>query len=145
MARKNGGVFEPEFRLVMMMPVTITTVVGLVGFGWSAEVQDAWIVPTVFFGIISSGYSLGSTTAITFCVDSYREFAGEALVALNFSKNIFHGLVFSLFITGWIQTDGSKIVYIWIGIIQLLAMFSTLSLFFFWEEGAVLGVKTSVP
>lgn len=87
----------------------------------------------------------GSTTAITFCVDSYREFAGEALVALNFSKNIFHGLVFSLFITGWIQTDGSKIVYIWIGIIQLLAMFSTLSLFFFWEEGAVLGVKTSVP
>lgn len=58
MARKNGGVFEPEFRLVMMMPVTITTVVGLVGFGWSAEVQDAWIVPTVFFGIISSGYSL---------------------------------------------------------------------------------------
>lgn len=41
MARKNGGVFEPEFRLVMMMPVTITTVVGLMGFGWSAEVQDA--------------------------------------------------------------------------------------------------------
>lgn len=56
-------------------------------------------------------------------------------MALNFSKNIFHGLVFSLFITGWVQTDGSKIVYIWIGIIQLLAMFSTLPLFIFLGRG----------
>lgn len=81
----------------------------------------------------------GSTTAITFCVNSYREFAGEALVALNFSKNIFHGLAFSLFITGWIQTDGSKIVYIWIGIIHLLAMFSTLPLFIFLGRGRGIG------
>ncbi|KAK0659708.1 major facilitator superfamily transporter [Cercophora samala] len=131
MARRNGGVFEPEFRLVMIIPVAITTVIGLMGFGWSAEVHDAWIVPTVFFGIISFGCSLGSTTAITFCVDSYRQFAGEALVTLNFSKNIFHGLVFSLFVTGWIQTDGPKIVYIWIGVIQLVAMLFTVPLFLF--------------
>ncbi|KAK0739451.1 major facilitator superfamily domain-containing protein [Apiosordaria backusii] len=129
MARRNGGVYEPEFRLVMVIPVTLTTVIGLMGFGWSAEVHDAWIVPTVFFGIISFGCSLGSTTAITFCVDSYRQFAGEALVTLNFSKNIFHGLVFSLFVTGWIQNDGPKVVYIWIGIIQLIMMLFTVPLF----------------
>ncbi|KAK4202046.1 major facilitator superfamily domain-containing protein [Triangularia verruculosa] len=131
MARRNDGVYEPEFRLVMIIPVAITTVVGLMGFGWSAEERDAWIVPTVFFGIISFGCSLGSTTAITFCVDSYRQFAGEALVTLNFSKNIFHGLVFSLFVTGWIETDGPKIVYIWIGVIQLAAMLFTVPLFVF--------------
>ncbi|KAK4173102.1 major facilitator superfamily domain-containing protein [Triangularia setosa] len=131
MARRNGGVYEPEFRLVMIIPVAITTVVGLTGFGWSAEAHDAWIVPTVFFGVISFGCSLGSATAITFCVDSYRQFAGEALVTLNFSKNIFHGLVFSLFVTEWIQTDGPKIVYIWIGVIQLIAMLFTVPLFIF--------------
>jgi len=97
MARRNHGIYEPEFRLVMAIPIAITTAIGLMGFGWSAEERDAWIVPTIFFGVISFGCSLGSTTAITFCVDSYRQYAGEALVTLNFSKNILHGLVWSLF------------------------------------------------
>lgn len=47
MARRNDGVYEPEFRLVMAVPITISTVIGLMGFGWSAEEKDAWIVPTV--------------------------------------------------------------------------------------------------
>lgn len=87
MTRRNGGIYEPEFRLVMAIPVMLATVVGLMGFGWSAEERDLWIVPTVFFGIISFGCSLGSTTAITFAVDSYRQYAGEALVTLSFSKS----------------------------------------------------------
>jgi MFS family permease len=87
MARRNDGIYEPEFRLVMAIPVAISTTIGLMGFGWSADIHDAWIVPTVFFGVISFGCSLGSTTAITFCVDSYRQYAGEALVTLNFSKS----------------------------------------------------------
>jgi len=87
MSRRNGGIYEPEFRLVMALPVAFSTAAGLMGFGWSAQERDAWIVPTIFFGIISFGCSLGSTTAITFCVDSYRQYAGEALVTLNFSKS----------------------------------------------------------
>jgi len=131
MARRNGGVYEPEFRLVMAIPVAITTVIGLMGFGWSAEVRDPWIVPTVFFGIISFGCSLGSTTAITFCVDSYCQYAAEALVTLNFSKNIFHGLIFSLFVTEWIESDGPKMVYAYLGVIQLVLMALTVPMFLF--------------
>ena len=87
MSRRNGGVYEPEFRLIMAVPIAISTCIGLMGFGWSAEEKDNWIVPTVFFGIISFGCALGSTTSITFAVDSYRQYAGEALVTLNFSKS----------------------------------------------------------
>jgi multidrug resistance protein len=87
MARRNDGVYEPEFRLIMALPITISTVIGLMGFGWSAEEKNNWAVPTVFFGIISFGCSLASTTSITFVVDSYRVYAGEALVTLNFSKS----------------------------------------------------------
>jgi MFS family permease len=89
MARRNDGVYEPEFRLIMALPITLSMVIGLMGFGWSAEERDNWIVPTVFFGIISFGCSLASTTAVTFVVDSYRVYAGEALVTLNVSKSTY--------------------------------------------------------
>lgn len=151
MSRRNGGIYEPEFRLVMALPVAIATCVGLMGFGWSAAERDRWIVPTVFFGIISFGCSLGSTTAITFCVDSYRQYAGEALVTLNFSKSefpnhcgseifcnadrlspdIFHGLVFSLFFNRWLEADGSKKVFLALGGIQLACLLLTIPMYIY--------------
>ncbi|RFU75038.1 major facilitator superfamily domain, general substrate transporter [Trichoderma arundinaceum] len=131
MARRNGGMYEPEFRLVMAVPILLATCIGLMGFGWSAQEKDSWIVPTIFFGITSFGCSLGSTTSITFCVDSYRQYAGEALVTLNFSKNIFHGLVFSLFISQWLAADGSRDVYIWLGVIQLIFCLLALPLYIY--------------
>ncbi|KAL2860557.1 major facilitator superfamily domain-containing protein [Aspergillus pseudodeflectus] len=125
MTRRNGGVYEPEFRLVMALPIALSTTIGLMGFGWSAQERDAWIVPTVFFGLVSFGCCLGSTTSITFCVDSYRQYAGEALVTLNWSKNVFHGLVFSLFVVDWMEAEGARMVFVALGVIQLgLLLFS---------------------
>ncbi|KAJ4205746.1 hypothetical protein NW767_003804 [Fusarium falciforme] len=144
MARRNGGLYEPEFRLVMAAPILISTCIGLMGFGWSAEEKDHWIVPTVFFGIVSFGCSLGSTTAITFCVDSYRQYAGEALVTLNFSKNVLHGLVFSLFVTHWLHADGPKMVYIWIGIIQLLLMLLTIPMYIYGKRARMWTVRANL-
>jgi len=131
LARRNDGTYEPEYRLVMALPIAISTAVGLMGFGWSAQERDSWIVPTIFFGVISFGCSLGSTTAITFCVDSYRQYAGEALVTLNFSKNIFHGLVWSLFFPQWLEHSGSKDVFIAIGCIQLVCMLFSVPMYIF--------------
>ncbi|EPE24482.1 MFS general substrate transporter [Glarea lozoyensis ATCC 20868] len=144
MTKRNGGLYEPEFRLVMGIPITITTVIGLMGYGWSAHEHDAWIVPTIFFGIISFGCSLASTTSITFCVDSYRQYAGEALVTLNFSKNIFHGLVFSLFFNHWLEADGSRTVFIWLGVIQLIFMASTIPMYIFGKRARMWTVRMNL-
>lgn len=143
-SRRNGGLYEPEFRLVMGIPITLTTVIGLMGFGWSAENRDSWIVPTVFFGIMSFGCTLGSTTAITFCVDSYRQYAGEALVTLNFSKNILHGLVFSLFVNEWIEHDGVKKVFLALGGIQLALMATTVPLYIYGKRARMWTVRVNL-
>jgi hypothetical protein len=141
LARRNGGVYEPEFRLVMAIPIAISTAIGLMGFSWSVEERDKWIVPTVFFGMISFGCTLGSTTAITFCVDSYRQFAGEALVTLNFSKNIFHGLVFSLFFPHWLESEGPKDVFVSIGGIQIACLLTTIPLYIFGKRSRMWTVR----
>ncbi|PYH94079.1 MFS general substrate transporter [Aspergillus ellipticus CBS 707.79] len=141
MTRRNGGVYEPEFRLVMAIPIAITTTIGLMGFGWSAQERDAWIVPTVFFGLISFGCCLGSTTAITFCVDSYRQYAGEALVTLNWSKNVFHGLIFSLFIVDWLDAEGSRMVFIALGVIQLGCLLFTIPMYIYGKRARMWTVR----
>lgn len=143
MSRHNGGLYEPEFRLVMAFPVAITTTIGLIGFGWTASAESPF-VPIVFFGIVSFGCSLGSTTSITFCVDSYRQYAGEALTTLNFSKNIFHGLVFSLFVTEWLTHDGPKTVYMWIGIIQLIACLFSIPMYIFGKRARMWTVRRNL-
>lgn len=162
MSRRNGGIYEPEFRLVMAIPVTLTTVIGLMGFGWSAQERDNWIVPTVFFGIISFGCALGSTTSITFAVDSYRQYAGEALVTLNFSKSklisstsfsyeliisrldIFHGLIFSLFFNKWLEADGSKKTFVAIGGIQLACMVTTVPMYIYGKRARMWTVRKNL-
>ena len=144
LSRKNGGIYEPEFRLVMGIPIAIFTTIGLMGYGWSAQERDRWIVPTVFFGFISFGCSLGSTTAITFAVDSYRQYAGEALVTLNFSKNILHGLVFSLFFNRWLEAEGSKDVFIAIGGIQMACLLTTIPMYVYGKRARMWTVRKNL-
>ena len=144
MTKRNEGIYEPEFRLVMAIPVTISTCIGLMGFGWSAQERDKWIVPTVFFGIISFGCSLGSTTSITFAVDSYRQYAGEALVTLNFSKNVLHGFVFSLFFNHWLEADGPKTTFIVIGCIQLVCLLTTIPMYIYGKRARMWTVRRNL-
>jgi len=74
-------------------------------------------------------------------VDSYRIYAGEALVTLNFSKNIFHGLVFSLFFPAWLEHQGSKMVFIWLGVIQLVLMMFTIPMYIFGKRARMWTVR----
>lgn len=144
MTRRNGGIYEPEFRLVMALPIAITTAMGLMGFGWSAHEKDQWIVPTVFFGILSFGCCLGSTTSITFCVDSYRQYAGEALVTLNFCKNVLHGFIFSLFFVDWLLSDGAKTVFLALGGIHLACMLFSIPMYIYGKRARMWTVRRNL-
>lgn len=160
MTRRNGGVYEPEFRLVMGIPIALSTTAGLMAFGWSAQEKDAWIVPTIFFGLVSFGCCLGSTTAITFAVDSYRQYAGEALVTLNWSKSVspppsihltppyanmtadvFHGLIFSLFVVDWMESDGARTVFLALGGIQLGCLLFTIPMYIYGKRARMWTVR----
>ena len=86
-AYRNKGIYEAESRLVMIIPATIATVIALAGYGWSIEARAHWIVPTVCFGFIYFGCILGSTIAVTYCLDCHKSSAIEAQVVLSLLKS----------------------------------------------------------
>lgn len=118
LAAKNHGIYEPEFRLFMLIPATILECFGLMGYGWSAADAQPWIAPVIFFGCLSFGSSMASTTAITYTVDCYKMFAAEALVSFNFAKN-FLGFIFSLFNTEVYFARGGKNTFVIYGVVQM--------------------------
>ncbi|CAN3361272.1 hypothetical protein DICA1_F40954 [Diutina catenulata] len=130
MVSRNHGVYEPEFRLLMVIPATIFSCIGLMGFGWSSYVHDPWIGPIILFGCLGFGSSMASTTAITFTVDSYKMFAAEALVSLNFLKNLM-GFVFSLFNNRFHQSKGGRTSFVVYGCIQIALSLTAIPLYIY--------------
>lgn len=121
--RANHGIYEPEFRLFMLIPSSIFTCLGLMGYGWSAYETDPWIAPVIFFGCLSFGSSMASTTAITYVVDCYKMHAAEALVSFNFAKNVI-GFIFSLFNNLAYDSLQGKNLFVIYGCVQLIVSLS---------------------
>ena len=130
---RNDGVYEPEFRLFMLIPSTLFTCLGLMGFGWSSYEKDMWVGPVILFGCMSFGSSMASTTAITFVVDSYKMFASEALVSLNFSKNLL-GFIFSLFNNGFFDAKGGRTTFIVYGAVQIFVSLFGIPLYIYGKK-----------
>lgn len=134
LVKRNHGTYEPEFRLIMCIPVFLLVLIGLLGYGWLLGDHDMWIVPVVFFGIVGFGCLLASTTAITYTIDLYKMFAAEALVTLNLSKNVV-GFLFSLFNVGFIDAKGPRDVFATFAGIQIALCLAAIPLYLYGKQG----------
>lgn len=89
MTKRNGGVYEPEFRLVLMFPAVVLGSIGYFGFGWSIENGDPWIVPVILYGLVGIGGVFLAIPVYTYVVDSHRALAPEAFVTVSLSSRSF--------------------------------------------------------
>lgn len=65
MTRKNGGIYEPEFRIVLVIPQFLFGVAGLFGFGVTASrlIDYSYILPIFFFGMQVGAMVIGAVAA----------------------------------------------------------------------------------
>ncbi|KAH8116746.1 MFS general substrate transporter, partial [Phellopilus nigrolimitatus] len=105
MSRRNGGVYEPEFRLLMIIPLFIMSTIGFFGFAITAGLEKPWIAPAIFYAIINFGQAVGTIGVVTYVVDSHSHYAPEAFAAMNIIRGFFtFGVTY--IITDWIQSQG---------------------------------------
>lgn len=73
----NGGVYEPEFRLVLVIPQMVLGCAGLYGFGITLDGmlwgKYHYAVPLTFFGLEVAGMVIGAVAGSLYIVDAYRE------------------------------------------------------------------------
>ncbi|KAH7130023.1 major facilitator superfamily domain-containing protein [Dendryphion nanum] len=115
MSKRNGGTFEPEFRLPIMVSYLLFTATGFFAWGQAAYAQDPWEVPVIVgLGLINFGIQLGTTGVVSYIVDCHREKASEAFATMNFIKNMF---AFGLtnYLNNWIATQGVRNVFFTMG------------------------------
>lgn len=75
MTRRNNGIYEPEFRILLVIPQLVFGCAGLFGFGVVATrlVDFPHISPIVFFGLEVMGMVIGAVSASLYIVDAHRE------------------------------------------------------------------------
>jgi MFS family permease len=87
MTRLNKGIYEPEFRILLVLPMMIIGGIGLYGFGITASelmtFKYGYAVPLVFFGFEVAGMVIGAVASSLYIVDAYRELplCSDVLVA----------------------------------------------------------------
>ncbi|KGO39067.1 Major facilitator superfamily domain, general substrate transporter [Penicillium expansum] len=120
MIRLNHGKYEPEFRILLVIPQLIFCGIGLYGFGWTADnvMHYGWLLPDVFFAFLIVGMVMGAVAASLYVVDAHREIAIEAFTCMLVFKNMF-SFVLTFFAYKWFAHGGIKHTMIIIGSIQV--------------------------
>lgn len=127
--RKNKGIYEPEFRLVLMIVVVILGTVGYFGFGLSVHYQTHWLGPVITYGIANMALAFASTCLFGYALDSYPHLNEEAFAAIN-ARNIFaFGVTY--FVEGWLEQSGVLNVFIVLGSVFLASCIFTIPLWVF--------------
>ncbi|KAL2871467.1 major facilitator superfamily domain-containing protein [Aspergillus lucknowensis] len=131
LAKINKGIFEPEFRLPIMITYLLFTATGFFAWGQSLYNLDPWPIPVIVCqGLINLGVQLGTTGVVTYVVDCHREKAGEAFATMNFIKNLFaFGLTF--YVNGWIASQGVRNCFFTIGGITIAVTLLTVPMYIY--------------
>jgi len=132
LAKMNKGIYEPEFRLFLVIPQAVTGCLGLYMFGVTASntVKYGWFWPDFFFALELMGMTMGAITSALYLVDAYPNIAIETFTCLLLFKNFFSfGLTWEAF--NWIGKVGTKHLFIYVASIQVAVCALTLPMYFF--------------
>jgi len=87
MTRANNNVYEPEFRIVLVILQIIGAAVGLIPFGYSVDHGDSYYVSIVLFAFVTFALIMGATATGTYIVDAHNNMAVEAFLCITLFKN----------------------------------------------------------
>ncbi|KAI1383758.1 MFS general substrate transporter [Hypoxylon trugodes] len=118
MAKRNGGVFEPEFRLVLMVIAIPLSTAGFIGFGVSASRGLPLVWCLVWITMHSIAVPFASQASISYVIDCHTKDANQAFVTINFVKALL-SFIASTVANGMLAKFGPQTLFTGIAILNL--------------------------
>ncbi|QNP97261.1 YALIA101S01e15324g1_1 [Yarrowia lipolytica] len=107
LAKRNGGISEPEHRLWVLLAYLILCPPALILWGIGAAEGIHWFPIVLGMGLVKGLGTLTSICALNYAVDSYREIASDSMVVVILIRNLMSfGLSYG--ITPWFMNEGLK-------------------------------------
>lgn len=96
LAARNQGVYEPEFKLTVVLVGFVPCVAGLIGFGYSNEKFDSIYVISFLWGVALFGVTLLVSVPTAYALDAYRSHSVEIFIMnMTFKNFFFYGYVYA--------------------------------------------------
>lgn len=86
-SRRNKGIYEPEFRLILIILALITSAIAYFPFGHLAETGTGPVAMSVLWGIAVASVQVIMTAVGAYIVDSYNDTSVEIFIATMVFKN----------------------------------------------------------
>lgn len=125
LARRNGGVREPEQRLWPLVVSGTMATAGLITWGVGAYYGISWVGLCFGLAMLTFGVVTGGSIAVSYNVDCFKELGGETTISVIVIRNTL-GFGFSYAITPWYTNQGLKNCFIAAGFISLACTFTFL-------------------
>ena len=122
LARRNKGVLEPEYRLWLFSASLILIPGSLILWGVGAAHHVQWFGLVFAMGVIAASNSIGVQLSVSYCIDSYKDLSGEAMVTVIIIRNTM-SFAMGYGITPWVTNMGYQnafIVAAFAGLAQVL-------------------------
>lgn len=116
-AKRNDGVYEPEYRLYLIFITAVLSPVGLIMFGvGAAQEWPGWVV---YGGLGLIGYGWGSVgdISMSYLMDCYPEIIIQGMVGVAIINNSL-GAIFTFCCSYWLDSSGTKNTYIALAVID---------------------------
>ncbi|KAH8911735.1 MFS transporter [Coniochaeta sp. PMI_546] len=103
---RNGGVREPEMRLVAMVPYVLIMILGSVITAVGYDHHWPWqAIVVVGYACVGMQVAALPSIASTYAIDSYKPITGSMFVTITVNKNVW-GYGVSKFLTPWAEESG---------------------------------------
>ena len=79
LAKKNRGVYEPEFRLPPIIISFLIGAAGFFGFGASVHYQTHWSGPVLCFGLANMSLAFSNASVFGYVIDAHKELSEEGM------------------------------------------------------------------
>jgi len=137
LTRRNNNIYEPEFRIVQILPGLIIGSIGIFGFGISCAKGYSTTVGGIFFGCIAFGLIVAATASSAYIVDGYRSLNVEGFICLLMFKNFF-GFALTQKVADWImQTPVDQLdtkMFNIIGIVQVVVCLTCIPMYVYGKK-----------